>query len=311
MPRKHLGSPEQPSFELPSLPPWRTPKIKILHHTPSKGRSLLDDRDIFESPRNAIEDAAASSHQRRAKDPEVYDFTPFCDKKLLAASKLDNMLSSESATHCLVFHKDKHRALETAGKKKFRPDLDLWCCDSSEDEQEEEKEEEEEEGESSSLVDNSCNTHLNKKSTRDHYRQQQHHQYSFSTAQHLLHPNVRSRFDTGVSAEKSTLRQFWNGSDAVEALERSQLHDIHSLLLQEQDLINKHQRQIQQNEPVLPETEPDFYRWLRKYCQNVSDRDSWVWTPQLDIFGGPGGPSAGSANYVTPDYVSTDVSSNT
>ncbi|SCU87142.1 LAFA_0E04984g1_1 [Lachancea sp. 'fantastica'] len=289
MPRKHLGSPEQPSFELPSLPPWRTPKIKILHHTPSKGRSLLDDRDIFETPRNLMEDSAATN--KRVKNSEVYDFTPFCDKKLLAASKIGNMRSSESATHCLVFHKDKHKA-ETA-LKDFRPDLDLWCCDSSEDELEKP---------SSSLERNGITDDVQGSTDGG----AGHH---FSSTGHLLHPNSRPRFDTGVSAEKSTLRQFWNGSDAAETLERSQLHDIHSVLLHEQDLIHRHQRQIQQNEPVLPETEPDFYKWLRKYCQTVSDRDSWIWTPQLDI---TDGGTHRTDYYVTPsDYVSTNVTHST
>ncbi|SCV00182.1 LAME_0G08086g1_1 [Lachancea meyersii CBS 8951] len=270
MPRKHLGSPEQASFELPSLPPWRTPKIKILHHTPSKGRSLLDDRDIFDSPNEPAKDPETPNQQ--PKNTDVYDFAPFSDKRMLAVSKTDQMLSSESATHCLVFHKDKHK--HKCARQDFRPDLNLWCCDSSEDEDEQ-------------VSLSESDSHLG------------------STTGHLLpteRPNVR-RLDTGVSTEKIALRRFWNGSDAMDVLEPSQLHDIYSVLQQEQELIHKCERQIQQNEHVSPGTEVDSYKWLRKYCQVVSARDAWMWTePDLSgarTGGGGGVPSSStSADYV-------------
>ncbi|SCU86201.1 LANO_0C07074g1_1 [Lachancea nothofagi CBS 11611] len=245
MPRKHLGSPEHPSFELPSLPPWRTPKIKILHHTPSRGQSLLDDGDIFETPYEQKPPVAPN----RGKNPDIYDYSPFSDKGLLTASKREQLLNSEAATHCLVFHKTKHKY---PPRKSFRPDLDLWCCDSSADE---------------AVNDNDINNDNDDECGR------------LATATILPpveRPNIR-RFENNVSTEKTTLREFWNGSDVADVLERSQLRDICSILQQERDLIHKCERQIQQLDHLPHQNETEHpYRWLRKYCKNVWDKDSWM-----------------------------------
>ncbi|SCU90237.1 LADA_0F02696g1_1 [Lachancea dasiensis] len=249
MPKKHLGSPDHPSFELPSLPPWRTPRIKILHHTPSRAPSLLDDRDIFETPhepkRQSFDDSA-----KKSRNPDIYDYTPFNDKGLLAAGKVDQLLRSESATHCLVFHKDKHKASD----QPFRPDLDLWCCDSSEDEQE---------GGSISGSAESPASNNNK----------------IPALPPVERPNVRRPHHNAIS-EKNALREFWDDSKMVDVLDRHQVNDIYTVLRQERELVSKCERLIQHDEHSPPPDETDLYRWLRRYCQNVWNKESWMSKPQ-------------------------------
>lgn len=235
MPKNHLVSPEQPSFELPSLPPWRTPKIKILHHTPSRRRSLLDDGDIFETPQDGLEPTSAR------KNPDVYDYAPLCDKKLLASSKVDQLLMTETATHCLVFHKDKH----SSSSKQYRPDLDLWCCDSSDEEP------------SSSSTEQDSLALISGAST--------------TTGR----PNVR-RFENNANTEKTALKEFWGSSEIPDLLDRSQLRDIYTILQQERDLIHRCERQMRQNTQVPHHLDGNYYQWLRKYCTNTWEKDSWM-----------------------------------
>ncbi|CUS25030.1 LAQU0S25e00320g1_1 [Lachancea quebecensis] len=233
MPKKRLVSPEQPAFELPSLPPWRTPKIKILHHTPSRGRSLLDESDIFGTPQES------DQIKRVEKNPDIYEYSPFCDKKLLANSKITQLLNSETATHCLVFHKDEHKS----PKKKYRPDLNMDCCDSSDEE------------------DPQLNRSL-----------------LVSVPETLCppeRPNVR-RFENNASSERIALRDFWGGSEIPEILDRSQLRDLHTILQQESDLVRRSERQVQSQNQIPHQIEGDTYHWLRKYCNNAWEKDSWM-----------------------------------
>ncbi|KAM3160973.1 APC9-like protein [Lachancea thermotolerans] len=233
MPKKRLVSPEQPTFELPSLPPWRTPKIKILHHTPSRGRSLLDENDIFETPQEG------DQIKKVEKNPDVYEYAPFCDKKLLANSKVTQLLNSETATHCLVFHKDEHKS----PNKKYRPDLNMDCCNSSD--------EEDLSPDGSLLVSVTGPSCASER------------------------PNIR-RFENNASTERNALRDFWGGSEVPEILDRSQLRDLYTILQQESDLVHRSERQVQSQNQIPRQIEGDIYHWLRKYCNNTWEGDSWM-----------------------------------
>lgn len=243
MPRKHLISPEQPSFELPSLPPWRTPRIKILNNTPLR-RGPPADANAFGTP---DKDQAFMSE----KDPDIYDYFPLSNKRLLTESRINQLLQSETAAHCLVFHKDKHDEQEPG----YRPDLDIWCCDSSD----------EEIPTSAEHILLSVPEAISRDTT-----------LILARRDGLQRPNVR-RADDLLQQETKALERFWDNTELTSTLNRHQMHDQFLILQQEQDEIEKSKRELLLNDSISDVDNLDSYKWLKDYCRDIWERDSWMY----------------------------------
>lgn len=238
---------ESPLFQLPSVPPWKTPKLQkdsnpysrynsitplrkpstlLVHHleqpSASSGKeefevgATLDENEIYREASAPIEEAE-------------YDYKPFCEKTLLRESKIDSYLQAERAAHCLIFHKSSHRH---GSNDKYRPDADLECG--------------EDEWEDKDLNHNEvplllsvpgCSKHdLCQLLNKNHMRQR---------------PSVH-RIDEILNHEFNTLKSFWGDSSLVTSLDRNHLHEQYLLLMQEQKEIAKFKSLLHSSRPIKP-----------------------------------------------------------
>lgn len=222
-------------FQLPSLPPWRTPRIqdergqaqsqlqtynqqhKNNYTTPLRKASPLllfhshqvqyirDEQDIPD------DDLDYENKQATAPQDNIeYNYSPLSDKLLLQQSKIGDFLHSERAAHCLVFHKCGH----AKGIDEYRPDLDTGCGELEESGSDDESDS----GNLLLYVPGCTKQDMNLLLNKDYISQR---------------PNVR-RIDEILNHEANALKRFWNGSDLTKVLERSNLHEQYLILKQEQ-----------------------------------------------------------------------------
>ncbi|CCK71279.1 anaphase promoting complex subunit 9 KNAG_0G02210 [Huiozyma naganishii CBS 8797] len=84
------------------------------------------DADEYNTPtklHRAVSPNADSTLPIGHDQPPPYNYHPFRDKTLIRGSTLANLLQTERAEHCLVFHRVADHLLD------FRPDLELDCGD--------------------------------------------------------------------------------------------------------------------------------------------------------------------------------------
>lgn len=287
--KNNLNSPEQPSFELPSLPPWRTPRIKIAHTTPLRRGPILDEPEEEEGDLEAEYYSGEFLNrdnkllQKQLEETSAYDYSALSTKKLISESKIDQFLKAETAMHCLVFYKNRKKH----SLKDFRPDLNVWCCDSSEDESELE---EAKESHTASRLKNKYRR--NKKPdnknilshipgvSKEELEQILAQKPGINSSTYLPRPNVR-RIDDILNHETNTLRRFLNNeSEVTNTLSRQELHDQYLILQQEQELIHQCKQEISSTEHVgrtnaLPDDE-DEYQWLKNQCHQIWEQESWM-----------------------------------
>ncbi|SCV04450.1 LAMI_0H16226g1_1 [Lachancea mirantina] len=222
MPRKYPASPEQATFELPSLPPWRTPRIKILQNTPLRRGPLISSAsNIFETPQ------PVPTPRVPGKDAESYDYSPFCDKKLLRESKQLQLQQSEIATHCLVFHNARQ-----GDPILLRPDMNLWCCDSSDDEHEGLRNDD---SAVPAVFDNAG--------------------YALSRELPDYKPSRRPNSrkpEPNFALIKHSLQSYWGSPELVNSLDNKQLQDQYHVLHQERQNMRAVKEELQSRQEVLP-----------------------------------------------------------
>ncbi|AMD18946.1 HBR045Cp [Eremothecium sinecaudum] len=120
---------EQPSFELPQLPPWKALHMKQYNQQTPLRRPRCILGAPYESSSSLLHLPSVTIESVSGKLPErEYDYSVFNESRLLTESKIDQYMRSEIATHKRVFHRDK------AHDDTYRPDLQPLCCDSSDDE---------------------------------------------------------------------------------------------------------------------------------------------------------------------------------
>ncbi|AGO13933.1 AaceriAGR070Cp [[Ashbya] aceris (nom. inval.)] len=113
---------ERLGFEIPQLPPWKTPQMKQ-HTQQAQQTPLRRPRCILGAPYEPSRASSVGASQKRD-----YDYSVFNESRLLTESKIDQYLKSEAATHKRVFHRDRPH------DDSYRPDLQPLCCDSSDEE---------------------------------------------------------------------------------------------------------------------------------------------------------------------------------
>lgn len=122
-------------FQLPSLPPWHTPKFKLGNHNNNTTPLKRPTRTI-RSPGVRIASSNVihipKRNEGRVKKPAViplseYDYTPFYNKLSVRDSQIKSLIECERAAHCLVFHRDKHKS--NLDQSDYRPDVDIFCGD--------------------------------------------------------------------------------------------------------------------------------------------------------------------------------------
>lgn len=242
---------ESPLFQLPSVPPWRTPKLQkgsnpynrynsvtplrrpstlLIHHLEQQptlsGKEELEIDAAMDD--NEISGESSSSSSSQVEETE-YDYRPFCEKPLLRESKVESYLQAEKAAHCLIFHKSGHRNLTNS---KYRPDTQLECG-------EDELEDEELNYDDAPLllsVPGCSKNDLCQLLDKNYMRQR---------------PNVR-RIDEILNHEFNTLTSFWGDSSLASSLDRSHLHEQYLLLMQEQKEIAKFKNLLHSSRPIKP-----------------------------------------------------------
>ncbi|CAI4046385.1 hypothetical protein N7582_003799 [Saccharomyces uvarum] len=238
---------ESKLFQLPSLPPWRTPRFNKVNFnnftTPLRKRStriisndpipitdgVLEEKsgdDVYgmEMDEDEVDDLDSLDH---IEEEKAYDYAPFCGRNTLRESKIDNFLRAERAAHCLVFHKQGH----LDGIETYRPDTDVMCG-----EQPNAHENDNPDDNATMLLESipGCSKEdLRKLSRREFVASSR--------------PNMR-RLDDIINHETNALRNFWNDSDLVSSLQSHHLHEEY-LLLQE-ELKNVYKIQCHERVPI-------------------------------------------------------------
>lgn len=119
-------------FELTHIPKWHvstTPELETSHlHTPLRRPLRNREKDTtapkgerFTQPVTPVLPPVELSINDSDSDIP-YNYKPFFDKDFVSESKIENLLRTERAEHCLIFHKASHGSLVD-----YRPDLNLEC----------------------------------------------------------------------------------------------------------------------------------------------------------------------------------------
>ncbi|EDO17717.1 hypothetical protein Kpol_1033p21 [Vanderwaltozyma polyspora DSM 70294] len=225
------------SFQLPSLPPWKSPRFKTkreIHLTTPLRRPTRvypenngDSRRIsLSGPQFEISNVLMARGQSKDKLEELhkfglseeydeYDCYSLTNKTLVRESKIQNFLQSERAVHCLVFHKDAH----INQMDSYRPDINYNCGDGDELDSKEVRED-------SSLLIN-VPGYTNEELTEQ-----------ISRGQFIERPNIR-RIDEILNHEVNDLTKFWNNSTLAHSFERNTLHEQYLILQREQKELAK------------------------------------------------------------------------
>ncbi|CAI4046038.1 anaphase promoting complex subunit 9 SKDI_12G1520 [Saccharomyces kudriavzevii IFO 1802] len=227
---KNVDKNESKLFQLPSLPPWRTPRFNKVNlnnfTTPLRKRStrvisndsipitgeVLEEKDVDEAygMNMDVDEVDHLNSLSHIEEEKAYDYSPFCERNTLRESKIDSFLQAERAAHCLVFHKEGHLdCMDT-----YRPDIDVMC------------------GEMTLGSDNpdSNGTMLLESvpgCSKEDLGRLSRREFVASSK-----PSMR-RLDDIINHETNALSSFWNDSDLVSSLQSHHLHEEY-LLLQEE-----------------------------------------------------------------------------
>ncbi|KAH9200694.1 anaphase-promoting complex subunit 9-domain-containing protein [Zygosaccharomyces rouxii] len=238
---------ESPLFQLPSVAPWRTPKLQKGSNpysrynsvTPLRRPSTLLIHHLEQAPvssgKEELEIDTVLDENELSKEPSLpaeeaeYDYKPFSEKPLLRESKIESYLQAERAAHCLIFHTSGHIP---GADDKYRPDAELEC---GEDEWEG-QELNHDEGPLLLSVPGCSKHDLCQLLNKNHMRPR---------------PNVR-RIDEILNHEFNALKSFWGDSSLATTLDRNHLHEQYLLLMQEQKEIAQFKSLLHSSRPIKP-----------------------------------------------------------
>lgn len=224
-------------FQLPSLPPWKTPRCKnnqnqqqnrnnyttplrksstlLVYHSQQE-QQLQDEEDYQDSELNI---QIPSIKEEKVDGEMEYKYYALSEKALLRESKVRDFLHSERAVHCLIFHKNAH----LDDMNTYRPDLERDCGELDDPDNTEEHRA------LLQSVPGCTKQDLNVLLNKDYM---------------LQRPNVR-RIDEILNHEVNALKRFWNDSELASTLERNHLHEQYVILQQEQKEIAHIKRTLQ------------------------------------------------------------------
>lgn len=245
---------DQGLFHLPSLPPWKTPKLKGPHHssskhhyaTPLKGSASLlvyhshEGNESQEDVRDSgLTDGILNIKGLKDHNDLDYDYKPLIRKPLIAESKLRDLLQSERAAHCLIFHKKGHASDITT----YRPDLE-WECSDYDDEPD--------------IDDNGSILQGIPGCSKEDVN------YLINKNFMSQRPNVR-KYDEILSRKVNGLKRFWGYSDLTSTLSRKHIHEQFRHLTDEMfiiaatkiDLKNLHKEAPKVGESSTPSPTPE------------------------------------------------------
>lgn len=225
-------------FQLPSLPPWKTPRFNKANFnnftTPLRKRStrvinddsmpitgeVLEERtaDDLYGINMDVDEVDYLNTLSHIEEEKQYDYSPFCERNTLRESRIDSFLKAERAAHCLVFHKVGH----LDGIDSYRPDIDIMCGEEAN-----KYDSANPEGNGSMLLESvpGCNKEdLERLSRREFVTNSK--------------PNMR-RLDDIINHETNALKSFWNDSGLVNSLQSHHLHEEYLLLQEELNNVYK------------------------------------------------------------------------
>ncbi|QLG74532.1 hypothetical protein HG535_0G04150 [Zygotorulaspora mrakii] len=253
-------------FQLPSLPTWRTPRIKtqqdhtgdlstsqhyknsfttplrkpsslLLYHSQQIEPLPEDNRAVTNAGSARLEYADLPERVSQNSDTE-YDYSCLSDKPLLCQSKADCYLHSERAAHCLVFHKDGHpKGIDSH----CRPDLNITCGEMD-------KPTTGDEDYSDSIllhVPGCTKQDMDFLLKRDYMSQR---------------PNIR-RIDEILNHEANALSRFWNDSELTKTLDRNHLHEQYLILQQERKELDLVKASLQPDTAKILKN-----KWSKLHC---------------------------------------------
>ncbi|CCE62259.1 hypothetical protein TPHA_0C01030 [Tetrapisispora phaffii CBS 4417] len=262
------------TFQLPSLPPWKTPQYRKLKESGSstlstplnrvdkkitrKGYNLESDMNNelgieidgsnqehqSQKNRRYINSSGFGISNNSEANSTEYDFQTFSLKFQLQETKKNNILRSERAAHCLVFHKSAHNY----NKNEYRPDLYFDCGENLDKSSNllHMKSSQETYDESNALLLESLPGYTNSEIKKGSIKKLS-----------LERPNVR-RIEEILNHETNALNKFWDNSQLTESFERNQLHEHYLILKQEQEELKKIK------EDITKKMNPTQESWLRK-----------------------------------------------
>lgn len=201
-------------FHLPSLPPWKTPKLKGHYQsstrqncaTPLNGPAslLVYHSHEGQEAQDDTRDSGFTNDILNIKVPKdcndlEYDYQPLSQKPLISESKVREFLQSERAAHCLVFHKKAH----VDDTLNYRPDLE-WECSDYDDEPDIN-----DNGSLLQAVPGCSSEDVNFLLNKNFMSQR---------------PNVR-KYDEILSRKVNGIKRFWGDSDLTSTLSRKHIHE--------------------------------------------------------------------------------------
>lgn len=239
----HYQSPNQDiaSYELPQLPPWRTPKIKTINHetTPLR-RGPYHLSSPFREPRITT---PVIKHK--------YNYRIFTNKELIQQSKIDHFLQAEITARTLVFHKDDKAHIN------FESDLQLNCFDSSDEETNIKPKKLYKQKLENPLVDSlPC------------YKPDE-----LYESRRLSKNHINEDF---LENEILYVKRYWNWSALSQELSPKEYHSMYQFLLNEEQLIEQCKQMIQEERgysKCTTDEEEGIYNHLKEYCHRVYETD--------------------------------------
>lgn len=235
------------SFQLPSLPPWKTPRFKLsadINLTtplkrPTKGQSTGNNQAAVK-PDGAVNQTLDIKNMDLSErdisevlDVDVYEegefnYQPFSTKTLLRESKIKNYLRAERAAHCLVFHEHEHE--HKSDINNFRPDIDYNCGDST--------------------LENDFNADKYNgnsliQSLPGIFKEELNESSGFGNS--TTRPSIR-RIDEVLNNEAMALKSFWNNSSLTSAFDRNHLHEEYLILQQEMNELDRVKDELRKGE---------------------------------------------------------------
>ncbi|CCD23292.1 anaphase promoting complex subunit 9 NDAI_0B02570 [Naumovozyma dairenensis CBS 421] len=222
--------------------PLRRPTRSTANHLSSSEHHLVSHSDCNDGNGTRNDDIDyvmddkdhLNSSHREEEEGYKYDYRPFIDKDLVQEHKINNLLRSEKAIHCLIFHKNGHSNESTSFfmEDSYKPDLQLHCGDEDGDEIHDQAQ-----YPAGSLITRIPNCNAN-------------HLYGLFNCIPLL-PSKR-----GNSSMETALRDFWDDNDdtgllsAIDSAHRVKLGEIFKReceLFQELQLQSQSQSQSQED----------------------------------------------------------------
>lgn len=259
-------------FQLPSLPPWHTPKFKNSGHnntTPLKRPTrTIRSPGVRIASENIIHIPKRS--EGRVKKPTViplseYDYTPFFNKLSVRDSQIKSLIECEKAAHCLVFHRDGHKS--SLDQSDYRPDVDIFCG---------------EETHSDSLLQDlpSIDYNLEDKPRNNlsllqtlpgFSRRDLHTDYK---RENNDHKSEGLKVDKQYSKEIASLTKFWNKDSLVYSLRPEEIHSLYEILQSEnafndQEMTDRHNDEPRQAGHTLSNDFTNHAQEIRNFMKSI------------------------------------------